>query len=78
MCVGVFVWATPVKVNVLGSSCVRSQSVELEVIMPPLQSSSAESKLDVATRIRESHGSGQINFPGKNTVMHTELAEFSL
>lgn len=70
-------WASPVvRVNILDSSCVRLHSMELPVIMPPLQSSLTASKLDVATGIRRSHGSGQINFPGRNRAVgaHTESA----
>lgn len=70
-------WASLVRVNILDSSCVRSHSMELRVIMPPLQSSLTGSKLDVATRMRRSHGSGQINFPGKNRAVHTQSAASS-
>lgn len=50
--------------NVMGySSYVSSHSMQLRVIMPPLQAPLTEFKLDVATQLRWSHGSGQINTP---------------
>lgn len=70
--------ATILSENVFGSSCVILHSMELGVIMPSLQFPRQSLNWMWQQESEGSHGSGQINFLGKNTVMHAELTTFSL